>query len=93
MKKIRISAVVFFALFSVSCSETHPSASANNFSKELQQCMDSKMERWYKAFNHYQLEGYNMFAADLKALQEANAVYENCRAQNQSGANQETALN
>ena len=46
-----------------------------------QECLDLKMEQWYKAFNHYQLEGYNMYAADLKALKEADAVFERCQAQ------------
>lgn len=98
MKRIRISAVAFFTLLLISCgdlreAETIPvTADSNEWSADLQQCMDSKMEQWYKAFNHYQLEGYNMFAADLKALQEANAVYDNCRAQNLA-AKKETSLN
>src|SRR5687768_12015494 len=96
MKQIRISAVAFFTLLLISCGDMReaetvtPTADANEWSANLQQCMDSKMEQWYKAFNHYQLEGYNMFAADLKALQEANAVYDNCRAQHEA-AKKDTA--
>jgi hypothetical protein len=86
MKLIRISAVAFLFLTAISCTEMReadaPLTPSLQNTDALQQCLDSKMEQWYKAFNHYQLEGYNMFAADLKALQEANAVYENCRAQN-----------
>jgi hypothetical protein len=99
MKLTSISSLLFFALFAISCGELHDTesptlnASSRGTTNDLQQCMDSKMEQWYRAFNHYQLEGYNMFAADLKALQEANTVYENCRAKNETNAPGETALN
>jgi hypothetical protein len=98
MKQFRSFLVISLAFFALACSDVRESsevpvssndkATANN----LQQCLDSKMEQWYKAFNQYQLEGYNMFAADLKALQEANAVYENCRAQNQAVVRAEASL-
>jgi hypothetical protein len=94
LKKIAILAVSFSSLLACADVEkiNESVAEINNAESEiLQQCLDSKMEHWYRAFNRYQLEGYNMFAADLKALQEANAVYESCRKQRQGAAASSTA--
>lgn len=94
MKLIRFSALAILTLLTISCSDTREVTTFNEPSETevIQQCLDSKMERWYKAFNRYQLEGYNMFAADLKALQEANVVYQDCQEQNLQNGNH-AALN
>ena len=95
MKMIRISVVAFLAFLATSCNQSVVESSQETSSQQtvlIQDCLDSKMEQWYKAFNHYQLEGYNMFAADLKALQEADAVFDSCQKQNQISA-EKTALN
>jgi hypothetical protein len=45
----------------------------------LQECFEKKMEVWYLSFNKYQDEGLDMHAADLKAVDQAEKVFQSCQ--------------
>jgi hypothetical protein len=44
-----------------------------------QACYDAKMEKWFTAFNDYQLQGLKMEEADKKATEDANREYKDCQ--------------
>jgi len=85
MKIINNLFVLFFLLFSVSCSsvdmanDKETTAQLVSSQEDHNICFETKMEKWYLAFNYYQNKGYDIDEADRKATAAANEAFRACQ--------------
>jgi hypothetical protein len=96
--------VSFIVVAAVSCSLEENNSHEKSLSKaetiavkndgiqeQDQACYDAKMEKWFKAFNDYQLQGLKMEEADKKATEDANREYKDCQSNTELANNTESA--
>ena len=55
-------------------------------------CFDAKMDYWFKTFNQLQVEGYDMYDANIKAVAQVSEKFNNCPPREEMVASHEVVI-